>query len=62
MKNHLPPHLADVVRAFRAEMSVAREQEAARLHEAFDDFKRKMESGRLAASANWKCRLRCFSS
>jgi hypothetical protein len=36
-------------------MSAAREQEAARLHEAFDDFKRKMESRLLAASANSDC-------
>jgi hypothetical protein len=41
--SELPPDLADVVRAFRAEMSAAREQEAARLREVLEHFKREME-------------------
>jgi uncharacterized protein YeaO (DUF488 family) len=42
-RSELPPDLADVVRAFRAEMRAAREQEAARLREALEHFKREME-------------------
>jgi hypothetical protein len=41
--SELPPDLADMVRAFRAEMRGACEQEAARLREALEHFKREME-------------------
>ena len=41
--SELPPDLADMVRAFRAEMRGACEQEAARLREVLEHFKREME-------------------
>jgi hypothetical protein len=41
--SELPPHLAEMVRAFRAEMIAEREEQEKRLREAFDHFKHEVE-------------------